>query len=78
MPVENEVKEEVKVEKVTHVTGYEIQKMLKEKGVDRKPQMIYNYIKNELIKSEVVGSQRLVKIEVANEWITKFVAKHKK
>jgi len=60
----------------THVTGYEIQKMLKNRGIDRKPQMIYNYIKNGLIKSEVVGIQNLVKIEIANEFVNKFVKNH--
>ena len=68
---------EIPNEKVTHVTGYEIHKMLLAKGVNRKPQMIYNYIKNGLIASEIVGSQKLVTIENANSFVTKFVAKHK-
>lgn len=58
------------------VTGYQIQKMLEAKGVVRKPQMIYNYIKNNLIKSQIHNGQKVVKIEDANAWIDKFVAKH--
>jgi len=58
------------------VTGYEICKLLKSRGIERKPQMIYNYIKNGLIKSEIFESQKLVRVEVANEWIEKFVTKN--
>mgnify|MGYP006295155021 CR=1 FL=1 len=58
-----------------YVTAYQIHKMLQEKGIVRKPQMIYNYLRNNLIATEIVGSQKLVRLDVAEAWIEKFVAK---
>ena len=57
------------------VTAYEISKMLKAQGVERKPQMIYNYLRNNLIPSEIVGSQKLVRKADAEAFVAKFVAK---
>lgn len=60
------------------VTPYMISKMLKSSGIERKPQQMYTYVRNNLIPSEVVGTQRLVKIEDAEAFVVKFVAKHSK
>jgi hypothetical protein len=60
----------------SYVTGYKIAGMLKDQGVTRKPQMIYNYIRNNLIKSVEVNGQRVVELGVAEEWVLKFSTKH--
>ena len=57
-------------------TGYEICKELEKQGVIRKPQMIYNYMKNGLIETQVVGSQNLVSKDEKEKFVKKFVAKH--
>lgn len=65
-----------KVTRADFVTPYEISKMLKENyGVERKPQMLYNYVRNNLIASEIFETQRLVRKEVAVAFCEKFVAK---
>jgi hypothetical protein len=58
-----------------YVTAYQIHKMLRERGVERKPQMVYNYLRNNLIPGVDVNGQRLVKIEDAVAWIEKFSTK---
>ena len=58
-----------------YVTAYAVSKMLAEKGVQRKPQMIYNYLRNNLIPSEIVGSQRLIKKADAEAFVAKFAEK---
>lgn len=60
------------------VTPYRIAKMLKERGVERKPQQMYRYVAQNLIKSEIVNDQRVVRESDAIAFVEKFVAKHKK
>jgi alanine dehydrogenase len=58
------------------VTPYEVAKILKaEFGIERKPQMIYNYVRNNLIETEIFESQRLIRRSVAMAWCEKFAAK---
>jgi hypothetical protein len=65
-----------KVTRDDFVTPYEISKMLKEKfGIERKPQMLYNYVRNNLIPSEIFETQRLVRKTDAIAWCEKFAAK---
>lgn len=63
------------VKSETHITAYALQKMLLARGVDRKPQMMYNYVKNGLIKTELVNGQNLIPMDVAVAFVEKFVTK---
>jgi hypothetical protein len=63
------------------MTAYKLTKILNaalaEAGVDQtvKPQMMYNYVKNGLIKTNEKG---LIEDEIANAFVAKFVAKRVK
>ena len=73
------VLENVKFEEIEgeqFVTAYQIAKMLKNLGVERKAQQMYRYIDQKLIKSQKVNEQRLVKLSDAIAFATKFAEKH--
>lgn len=76
--MQTEIEEKATELEQEFVTPYMIHKMLKSCGIDRKPQQMYTYVRNNLIPSEVVGTQRLVKLEDAEAFVVKFVAKHSK
>jgi hypothetical protein len=45
---------------------------LKDEGIKLAPKpMAYNYIKNGMLDSEVVDGQKLVRVEVATEWMSR-------
>jgi hypothetical protein len=65
---------------MTTLTGYKVAKLanaaLTEKGfAPIKPQMVYNYINNNLIPSVDVNGQKLVPADAATAWVAKFVAR---
>ena len=61
----------------THITPYAVITLLNKRyGVNRPTQMGYNYAKAGYLVTELVGTQRLVHINDANEWILTFAKKH--
>jgi len=59
-----------------YLTAYQVCKLLELRGVSRRPQMIYNYVKNNLIPSYEVNGQRLILTSDAITWCEKFATKH--
>jgi hypothetical protein len=64
-------------------TGYgvarELNKALKIAGLGEvRPQMVYSYIQNDLLKHVVIGGQKRVTQADASAWISKFVANRKR
>ena len=61
-----------------HITGYNlaqlVNQLLKMDGIDPiPPQMIYRYIKDGRIPSEVVGGRKMVPLHGAREWVVGYL-----
>jgi hypothetical protein len=62
------------------ITGYQLSKVvnvkLEDAGLAAIPsQMIYNYMKNGMIPFTVVDGKKVITVEDARVWITKYIAK---
>ena len=64
--------------KSEYVTGYALTNIVNELLTNKvmKPQQVYNYMKNGLIKATEVGGQKVVSRQDAIVWLTKYVTKH--
>lgn len=64
------------------ITGYKLAQVvnikLSEMNIKEIPtQMIYNYMKNQMIEFEVVEGKKVIDVEVAKVWMKKFISGRK-